>query len=80
MTKYLLAACLTVLIMATTFFAVTFFNRLTLPFNSEGNYFDNNAGIVYHKQSVLVYGLITFILVLVTVLTGLLARKKFKQI
>jgi hypothetical protein len=60
-------------------FALKFINRWTMPFNSEGNYFDENINVVYHEQSVFIYGVITILLLLVTALTGLFARKKFKM-
>ncbi|RYE53197.1 MAG: hypothetical protein EOP48_14910 [Sphingobacteriales bacterium] len=78
MAKYLLIAFTIILIALTTLFGWTFINRWTMPFNSEGNYFDQNAGVVYHQQSVLVYGLITLFLLSFTVLIGLLTRKRFK--
>jgi hypothetical protein len=49
-----------------------------MPFNSEGNYFDKKTSVVYHEQSVLVYGLLTIILFLFTALTGFFALKKIK--
>ena len=41
-----------------------------MPFNSEGNYIDENAGVVYHEQSVSVYGVITIFLLFFTALAG----------
>ena len=58
-------------------FAWTFVNRWTMPFNSEGNYFDLNTGVSYHEQSVIFYGVITTILMLFTALTGFYLKRKF---
>jgi len=42
-----------------------FIRRLILPYNSEGNYFNETDSIVYHEQAVLVFGIITgFLLIL----------------
>ncbi len=78
MTKFLLTFSTIILFVLTILFAWTFVNRWTIPFNSEGNYFDENTSVVYHEQSVLIYGLITISLLLFTALTGFFARKKFK--
>lgn len=55
-----------------TFIGVTFgsgwifIKRLLLPYNSEGRYFDAESSVVYHQQAVIVYGLLFFILLLMT--------------
>jgi hypothetical protein len=78
MTKYLLPIFTTILGALTILFAWMFVNRWNMPFNSEGNYFGKSAGVVYHEQSVLVYGFITIVVLLFTVVTGFFARKKLK--
>jgi len=78
MAKYLLMAFTIILIVLTILFGWTFINRWTMPFDSEGNYFDQNAGVVYHQQSALVYGLITTFLLSLTILIGLITRKRMK--
>jgi hypothetical protein len=47
-----------------------------MPYNSEGNYFDSEAGIVYHKQAVMVYGIIASFFTLGTVWVIYILRKK----
>ena len=64
-TLIILTIILTVL---TTVFCMTYFNRLSMEYNSEGNYFEENSGVVYHEQAVLVFGTIAFILFLLTIL------------
>ena len=78
MTKYLLTILTMILVALTTLFAWIFVNRWKMPFNSEGKYFDAGSGVVYHQQSVIVYGLITIFLLLITVLTRFFARGKYK--
>lgn len=38
-------------------FTIIFVNRIGLPYNTEGRFFDASSGVVYHKQAILVYGL-----------------------
>jgi len=40
-----------------------------MSYNSEGNYFDENSGVVYHQQAVNVFGVIALILFFLTILT-----------
>ncbi|WP_298140819.1 hypothetical protein [Flavobacterium sp.] len=40
-----------------------------MDYNSEGTYFDENTLIVYNQQALFVYGIMTFILLTLTVLT-----------
>lgn len=47
----------------------TFFNRMRLNYNSDGNYFDENSGVVYHEQALIVYGILALVSLLLTVLT-----------
>jgi len=49
------------LIILTTIFACTFFNRLTMDYNSEGSYFDKNSAVVYYEQALFIYGIIAFV-------------------
>ena len=53
----------------TFIFSLTFFNRIRMNYNTEGNYFDENSAVVYHEQAVFVYGILAFVLLLVTTLT-----------
>lgn len=79
MTRYLLTVSTIILFVLTILFAWTFVIRWTIPFNSEGNYFNEKTSIVYHEQSVFIYGLITFFLLLFVALTAFFARQKFKE-
>lgn len=50
-----------------------------LPYNSEGRYFDEVTGLVYHEQSVEVYALITVALLILTGLGSLMTLKSFRR-
>lgn len=52
-----------------------FIKRWSMPFNSEGNYFDVDSGISYHEQSVLFYGLLTTLFFLLTILSGFYIKR-----
>lgn len=56
-----------------------FINRFNFPYDTEGNYFDGTSATVYHEQSVLVYGSLTLIMFLLSVLFSFLAIKKFRN-
>ncbi|OJY93861.1 MAG: hypothetical protein BGP13_01030 [Sphingobacteriales bacterium 40-81] len=59
----------TILTFLTIFLGCKFFKRLRLDYNSEGNYFDENSSVVYHEQAKNIYGIITFLLLFLTLLT-----------
>lgn len=40
-------------------FGLLWISRLTLEYNSEGRYFDEEAGVVYHEDGVMFYALLT---------------------
>lgn len=64
-----------------TLFLVGFLQRSGFTYNSEGSYFDSVAGVVYHRQSVIVYGLFTltaYIIAVVFVFLGLSIKGKAK--
>ncbi len=50
-----------------------------MDYNSEGTYFDNETLVVYNEQAVLVYGIITFILLTLTVVTTWNLKSTFKN-
>jgi hypothetical protein len=77
MKKKILTVCTTILCVLTILFGLAFQSRLTMQFNSEGNYFDESSATVYHRHSIIVYGLITFVLCILTILAGLTTIKKF---
>jgi hypothetical protein len=37
-------------------------NRLVLPYTTEGTYFDEDSGVVYHEQAIFFFAIIGFIL------------------
>ena len=55
----------------TALFSWSFYSRSRMNYNLEGKYFDKETLIVYDQQAVMVYGLITFILLSLTLLTTL---------
>jgi hypothetical protein len=64
----------TLLFILTTLIGLLFLSRLGMKYNSEGNYFDEESTVVYHEQSVLIFGL----LFLACLLTSLLTARKLK--
>jgi hypothetical protein len=66
-----------VLCLMTIVFVTTFFYRLTINYNDEGNYFEESSGIVYHQQAVLAYGIIATIFLFLSFLT---IRKLFQRL
>jgi len=78
MRKVILPIITIILAGLTVLASVTFINRWGLPYNSEGNYFDESSAVVYHEQSVLVYGTAATVLLLLTVLPGYMTAKKFR--
>ena len=65
--KFLMTLITIILIIVTLLVTYTFAHRLTLPYNSEGNYFDDNSMVVYHQQAVQVLGLFSIIAITVSV-------------
>ena len=74
--KIILLLLLTVL---TTISVWIFMERYKLPYNSEGCYFDEANAIVCHKQAVEVFGIISFILLLLTITTVVWIIKIIKK-
>lgn len=64
--KFIQVIILIVILIGTSAIGWTFVNRVRLPYNSEGHYFDEAASVVYHKQAVEVYGLLFIILLAVS--------------
>lgn len=71
---------LIVLVLLTTLFSWSFYIRIRMDYNSEGTYFDKNTLVVYNEQAVLVYGIITFILLTLTVVTTWKLKSTFKNL
>lgn len=58
---------LVILLILFAFFGLGFLNTYHLPYNEEGRYFDESNSLVYHEQSVLVYGFLSFLLLLLVI-------------
>lgn len=71
---------LIVLVLLTTLFSWLFYIRIRMDYNSEGTYFDKNTLVVYNEQAVLVYGIITFILLTLTVVATWKLKSTFKNL
>lgn len=77
MAKFILTAIGLLLAILTLFIGLLFWDRASLNYNSEGNYFD--GAVVYHEQSVMVYGILTFLFSAFTMLAGYFALGKYKD-
>jgi uncharacterized membrane protein YjgN (DUF898 family) len=66
-----------ILALLTLFIAIGFVHRLTLSYNSEGTYFDENTFSVYHEQAVTVYGILVFIGLVLTLLLFYKTKKAY---
>lgn len=65
----------TLFALLTTSFGFLYVTRLRMEYNTEGTFFDTTSGIVYHEQSVLVFGILTFALLLLTIFTAWKLKK-----
>ena len=50
--------------------------RYLFAYNAQGAYLNETEGVVYHEQAVLVYGALTILCLLFTVLFWILAHKR----
>lgn len=76
--KIILSFLLLVSVGFTVLFTTAFINRMNLPYNSEGRYF--NGIVVYHEQAVEVFGIISSVFIIITIgLTYLLYRSFRKK-
>jgi hypothetical protein len=66
MRKNVLFPVLVVFICLTLLFFYQFLKRINLPYNSEGNYFDEESLITYKAQAAEVYGTLAFACLLFT--------------
>jgi hypothetical protein len=66
LTKIIPITLFALLLMGTSVFGWIFFYRLSLPYNSEGRYFDEEKSLVYHQQVVWVYAIIFFLLLVIS--------------
>lgn len=69
-----------VLALLTTIFGWTFYIRIGMDYNSEGNYFDKNSLVVYKEQAVMIYGIISFILLTLTLLITWKLKSNIKKL
>lgn len=60
-----------ILALLTAIFTWFFYVRTRMDYNSEGNYFDEESLVTYNEQSLIVYGVISFVLLSLTLLTAL---------
>jgi len=75
MKKRILIILTTILFVLTAVFSFIYLNRLKMNYNSEGNYFNENPGVVYHQQAVIIWGIIALVLFFLTVLTAWKLKK-----
>ena len=67
--KIRILVILIILVLLTVLFSWSFYTRCMMDYNSEGTYFDKNSLVTYNDQALLVYGIIAFILMTMTLLT-----------
>ena len=67
--KIRILVLLIILLLLTALFSWSFYTRCMMDYNSEGTYFDENTLVSYNEQALLVYGIITFILLTMTLMT-----------
>jgi hypothetical protein len=79
MRKIILIVSTTFLTILTIVFVMIFIDRLTLPYNSEGSYFDEKDSVVYYSQSIIGYGLLTFFILTTTIISTYFMIKKIKK-
>ena len=75
----ILIILIVILALLTALFSWSFYSRAKMDYNSEGNYFDNETLVVYNEQAVIVYGLITFIFLTLTLFTTMKLKSITKK-
>lgn len=78
MRKIVLGVLITVSIIFTFWFIFIFLHRLSLDYNSEGRFYDAKTMVVYQEQSVFVYGLISLIFAIFSLVLVLVFIKRYK--
>lgn len=58
-------------------FTTAFINRMNLPYNSEGRYF--SGIVVYHEQAVEVFGIISSVFIIITILLVYILYRSFRK-
>jgi outer membrane protein assembly factor BamE (lipoprotein component of BamABCDE complex) len=76
----ILILLLVILAILTALFSWSFYTRIKMDYNSEGTYLDKDSLVVYNEQAQIVYGLITLILIILTLLTTLKLKSIFKNL
>jgi hypothetical protein len=79
MKRIILTFCCIFLTICTFILVLAFKTHFNLPYNSEGNYFDENSATVYKEQAVLVYGLLAIIFFGMTLLILNITIKSYKS-
>ena len=79
MKKWLLSILVFILGFSTTMLGWNLLITMDRNYNSEGNYFDYKEGVVYNEQGIMVYGILTFLMLLLTLLVAWKLIKSFKQ-
>ncbi len=57
------------------FFGNIWFNRLGLEYNSKGRYFDEASSVVYEKNAMLVYGILTLLFIVIGIISWVITLK-----
>lgn len=60
-------------------FAWMFFNRLNMNYTAQGNYFDEETAVVHHQQTIMVFGMLTFLSILKTALIAIYLKKEIDK-
>ena len=76
----ILILLLVILAILSALFSWSFYTRIKMDYNSEGTYLDKDSLVVYNEQAQIVYGLITLILIILTLLTTLKLKSIFKNL
>lgn len=76
----ILILLLVILAILSALFSWSFYTRIRMDYNSEGTYLDKDSLVVYNEQAQIVYGLITLILIILTLLTTLKLKSIFKNL
>lgn len=80
MKKIILILLTIVLALLTIIFGWIFYNRIGMDYNSEGNYFDKNSLVIYKEQAAMIYGIISFILLTLTLLITWKLKSNIKKL
>ena len=71
---------LLILVLSAALFGWVFYVRIRMDYNSEGFYFDKNTLVTYNEQAKLVYGIITFIFLIMTLFTTWKLKSILKKV